>query len=363
MKHLLMSEICTMRKGQTINEKDIYSLKGSTKELSIPVISSSTENNGVMGYIDKRYIEKYKTVGKKGDLSWATNGYAGKVFLRDDFFLPTEKCGIASIKQQYKNEINPKWLEIYLNSITSKYVVAKEGNGKLEIVQMKNIPIEIPDIVIQENIILEYQKNQKYISQLKFIKEKLELEKNKLVSFKSKKITLNELFYITSGIRITLENVYQNSGDFPILTSKTKGNGISWYASKKWLESFSKNDRPVIVDVPCITWAKDGNAGKLFYRDFLFYPNDHCGVMIPKQENINMKWFILCYQDEVYKAVVAKDGQGMLYEEQMANIEIELPVGVNGEVDIDLQNEIYKEYQKLYSLLDKINLLIEKYSI
>jgi len=363
MIQLLMSELCTMRKGQTINEVDIYNLKCSEIEMSIPVISSSTLNSGIMGYIDRKHMGLYKKVGKSGDLSWVTNGYAGKVTYRESDFLPTEKCGVAAIKSKYKEKVNPKWLEIYLNSITKKYVVAKEGNGKLEIVQMKNIPVVIPDLDEQEEIVNENNTNQKIINSLKDkllnIREQLAVN----ISYTSKKFKISELFQITSGVRITQEQVYQNPGTFPVVTSKTTKEGIAWYASEKWLNDFRKNGEKVVVEKECVTWSKDGNAGKLFYRDYPFYQNDHSGVLIPKNDNINLQWFKIHFQSEIYKHVVAKDSQGMLYEEQMANIEIEMPIKDNEDIDLNLQNEIYAEYKRLSDIKEKLESIISRYSI
>ena len=358
-----MSELCTMRKGQTINEVDIYNLKGVDIALSVPIISSSTLNNGVMGYIDKKHINLYKKIGRSGDLSWVTNGYAGKVTYRENDFLPTEKCGVAAIKTKYKEIINPKWLEIYLNSITKKYVVAKEGNGKLEIVQMKNIPIIIPELEEQNEIVKEYIDNQSIISSLKNKVTSINKQLCEKTYYKSKKYKISDLFQVTSGVRITQEQVYQNPGEFPVVTSKTTNEGVAWYASEKWLNTFTKNGEKVIVNKECITWAKDGNAGKLFYRNYTFYQNDHSGVLIPKTKLINLMWFIVHFQSEVYNHVVAKDSQGMLYEEQMANIEIEIPIQENGEIDIELQNEIYEEHKKLLDIKNNIQSIINNYSL
>ncbi len=363
MIKLLMSELCTMRKGQTINEVDIYKLKGADMAMSVPIISSSTLNNGVMGYIDKKYMNLYKKIGRNGDLSWVTNGYAGKVTYRDSDFLPTEKCGVAAIKKKYKEIVNPKWLEIYLNSITKKYVVAKEGNGKLEIVQMKNIPVNVPSAKEQKEVVEEFNKNQNIISGLKSILVRINEQLSKNISYSSKDFKMSDLFQITSGVRITQEQVYQNAGSFPVVTSKTTNEGIAWYASEKWLNSFKKNGEKVVVEEKCITWSKDGNAGKLFYRDYPFYQNDHSGVLIPKKSNIDLQWFKFYFQSEIYKHVVAKNSQGMLYEEQMANIIVKMPINKNEEIDTELQNKIYKEYKKFTDIKEKLESIINKYSL
>ncbi|MFW3353168.1 restriction endonuclease subunit S, partial [Aliarcobacter butzleri] len=264
----------------------------------------------------------------------------------------------------YKEIVNPKWLEIYLNSITKKYVVAKEGNGKLEIIQMKNIPVVIPDLKEQEEIVKEYTNNQKIIDNLK---NKLNIIKNQLsknTNYKSKKFKVSDLFQITSGVRITKEEVYSNQGNTPVITSQSKRDGIAWFADRNWLKKFLKKDKNVLIDKECITWTKEGNAGKMFYRNFEFFPIDVAGVLILKDNiNINLKWFIFTFQNVFYSNVVSKGGQGKLYEEQMANIEIEMPVNELDEIDIKVQNNIYEEYEKLTDIKEKIESIIQKYTL
>ena len=362
MFKLLMSELCTMRKGQTINEVDIYNFKGANQNNAVPVISSMTLNNGVMGYIDRKHMFSYKKIGRKGDLSWVTNGYAGKVTLRDTDFLPTEKCGVAAIKKKYKDIVNPKWLEIYLNSITKKYVVAKEGNGKLEIVQMKNIPVIIPDLNEQKLIVEEYIKNQLIIKQLKDQIKTIDKELSKKISYKSKRFKISDLFHITSGVRIVKEEVYNNPGKLPIVSAQTDDS--FWYADKKWLSTFTKNGKSLIFNKPCISWVCVGRAGTIFYRDFEFYLTDNAGVLTPKSDKINLKWFIATYQEKIRDLRQGdRQGQSTMFTEHMANIEVEIPVKENGEINIDLQNEIYAEYKRLLDIKEKLESLINKYSL
>lgn len=80
--------------------------------------------------------------------------------------------------------------------------------------------------------------------------------------------------------------------------------------------------------------------------------------LIPKLE-LNLAWVRQKIQPILYNQVVAKDAQGMLYEEQMANIEVDIPVDYNSEIDLLIQNKIYTEYYKLI----QIKKILEKYSI
>ena len=76
-----------------------------------------------------------------------------------------------------------------------------------------------------------------------------------------------------------------------------------------------------------------------------------------------MKWVRQQIQPILYNQVIAKDAQGMLYEEQMANIEVDIPVDDNGEIDLAIQNKIYSEYYKLIQIKKNLENILEKYSI
>lgn len=350
MMSLRVRDICYTVVGKTINEVDIYKYNGE----DIPVYSSSTSNNGLMGKIDKKYKDIFSSKGESGDLTWTTNGYAGTVFLRDTNFLMTEKCGKLVIKHEYIKKINSKWLEIYLNSVTKQYVTSQGGNGKLEKSQMDNIPVKLEDIELQNKIVEKYLKKQKLIESLKKSRQELFEQSKNIVKVNSGEIyKIKDIFYVFSGVRITEEQVYRYKGKIPCVTSQTTNEGIAWKGDENWLLKFSKKGRSLIIDDECITWTKDGvKAGTLFYRKYKFFPNDHCGVLIPKVA-INLKWFIFNYQSYIYSKVAFKESQGMIYDEIMANLSVRIP-------DITMQDEIEKAYSNIIKRIKVIDKLINK---
>ncbi len=177
------------------------------------------------------------------------------------------------------------------------------------------------------------------------------------------KVKISDIFHVRTGIRITEEEVYSNKGDLPCVTAQTSNEGITWYADEKWLESFEKNGEKVIIDEPCITWSKDGYAGRLFYRNYKFFPNDHCGVLILKDEYkdlINYKWFVYFQQELIMSKSLQSNSQPMLYNEQMSNIEFELPILSDGTIDIETQNKMVLEYEKIASIRKDIYKMLEK---
>lgn len=158
-----MEEISLLNKGSNkISEENIYK---NFKKDGIPVYSSATINEGLMGTVNKKIYDKSNKQGKAGELTWTTNGYAGVVFYRETDYLYSEKCGRIILRKNYQKKINPKYLKIYLNQITYKYKTAESNNGKLDILHMSNIPVKLPidnngkiDIPIQNSIVEKYEK-------------------------------------------------------------------------------------------------------------------------------------------------------------------------------------------------------------
>jgi len=167
-----MDEIALLNKGSNkISEEKIYI---NHKIDGIPVYSSATINDGLMGSVSQDFFNKSNKQGKAGELTWTTNGYAGVVFYRETDYLYSEKCGRIILRNNYQKKINQKYLKIYLNQITYKYKTAESNNGKLDILHMSNIPIKLPidnkgkvDIEIQNLIVKKYE-------ELLEIKENLE---------------------------------------------------------------------------------------------------------------------------------------------------------------------------------------------
>lgn len=166
-----MDEITNLNKGSNkISEEMIY------KNYCIngyPVYSSATRKNGLMGRVTEECYNNMDKKGSRGELTWTTNGYAGKVFIRDTSFLYSEKCGRIVIKEKYKKIIDNKYLMIYLNQITYKYKTAESNNGKLDIIHMSNIPVKVP---LDENNNIDLDTQKKIVS----VYERIESEREKI---------------------------------------------------------------------------------------------------------------------------------------------------------------------------------------
>lgn len=108
-----------------------------------PVYSSQTKNDGVMGYLDTYDFEgEYVT--------WTTDGaHAGTVFYREGKFNCTNVCGTMSAKS---DDIVMKYLP-YLLNLGTKYYVRYDINPKLMNGTMSRIPICLPPVKEQREIV------------------------------------------------------------------------------------------------------------------------------------------------------------------------------------------------------------------
>lgn len=167
---ILVRDVFNLRKGVTINEVDLYKNKGL-----IPVYSSQSLNQGEFGRCSEEYYNTCRKKGHKDELTWTTNGNAGVVFYRRAKYLFTEKCGQMRVKAKYKDSCNLEYFEIILNQRTIEYLTSREGNGKLEIQNMGNVKIQVPNKSIQDEIVQLEKKGKIAQRRLEFIITELEL--------------------------------------------------------------------------------------------------------------------------------------------------------------------------------------------
>jgi len=160
-KELLISEIFNQKKGNAKYTKKYINNHGG----KYPIYSSQTIKEGIIGYID---TYDYDTNG----LNWTTDGiYAGTVFYRDGKFSMTTHSGLLKTKTEYKDSINLKFVSYQLNHILKDYALG-EGNKRITIKIIKNVPIKLPvnknndiDLNQQKKLAEKYEKlqNVKYI--------------------------------------------------------------------------------------------------------------------------------------------------------------------------------------------------------
>ena len=164
--HYKVSDLFELGRGRIISKDEIEINKGQ-----YPVYSSQTSNDGILGSINT-----YDFYGEY--ITWTTDGAnAGAVFYRNGKFNCTNVCGIAKAK---KSNVNLYYAKCFLNHITKKYV-SYVGNPKLMNNIFAIIPLNLPNIKVQNKIAQILQTADNEINLLNKKLEALKLQKKGLM--------------------------------------------------------------------------------------------------------------------------------------------------------------------------------------
>ena len=147
-----LGEVATLSRGKVYSKEYLRDNPGK-----YPVYSSQTANDGVLGKIDSfDYDGEY--------LTWTTDGaYAGTIFHRKGKFSITNVCGLITLNS---NNIILRFLYYWLSIEAPKYVYTGMGNPKLMSNQVTPIPIPIPPLEVQEEIVKILDRFSDYAAEL-----------------------------------------------------------------------------------------------------------------------------------------------------------------------------------------------------
>ena len=138
-----LGDVCEISRGRVMSKKYLAEHFGK-----YPVYSSQTKNEGVFGYIDT-----YDFDGEY--LTWTTDGAnAGSVFYHNGKFSITNVCGLLRV---INNSIDARWLLQYLRTYAKSYVNKSMGNPKLMSNVVARIPIPLPSLDIQREIVAKVE--------------------------------------------------------------------------------------------------------------------------------------------------------------------------------------------------------------
>jgi type I restriction enzyme S subunit len=134
-----LGEVFKISRGRVISKEYLRDNIGE-----YPVYSSQTANNGQIG--------KIATYDFDGEyLTWTTDGAnAGTIFYRNGKFSITNVCGLLKANSE---QICPKFVFYVLRIIMKGYVLSGMGNPKLMSNVVQKIPIPIPPLEVQEEIV------------------------------------------------------------------------------------------------------------------------------------------------------------------------------------------------------------------
>ena len=165
-----LGEVAELKRGRVISKEYLYENAGE-----YPVYSSQTVNNGEIGKIKTFDFDQEA-------ITWTTDGAnAGTVFYREGRFSITNVCGLIKIRET--EILSYKFLYYWLSIEAKKYVYSGMGNPKLMSNQIAKIPIPLPPLPVQQEIVRILDKFTTLEAELEARKKQYEYYKDNLLTF------------------------------------------------------------------------------------------------------------------------------------------------------------------------------------
>ena len=289
--------ITTLKRGRVMSKGYLIDNAGD-----LPVYSSQTVNNGMIGRID--------TFDFDGEyITWTTDGAnAGTVFYRTGKFSITNVCG--SIKINNESRLNYKFLFYWLSIEAKKHVYSGMGNPKLMSHQVEKVQIPIPcpdnpkkSLEIQAEIvrILDTftELTAELTAELNARKKQYNYYRDQLLSFEDGEVeckTLGEISRVFSASRVH-KNEWATSGvpfyrtsDVISIFNGVKNSRDEAFISKELYETLSLKSGKIQKDDILVTGGGTIGIPYIARTDEPLYFKDADLLCIKKSEILNSKF-------------------------------------------------------------------------
>lgn len=313
-------------------------IKENNWEGEIPVYSSNTKNDGILAYISKEQI-KEKDRYYEYSLTWAIDGMAGRLFLRNEanrlnlredkyLFTLNNHCGILIPKEKldfyfelfYTNRDDTQLRNLFLGELKNAYIKSLAEESSIEILKFY--------IKFFNSLIIDcdgtYDKIHDFIG--KKTAEPIYDSNGKEVAKKGSKIT-EELVSVIVEAKISSLRL------FPVDLNTTTSDNI--------LEKWS--------DLEAYIGYLSKDSYHIFHNDLLPRVNQVYKNII----EIDLRYVMKNVQPLFLQRTRAY-GNEKLGTNQILDIEVAIPVKDDGTFDLITMEKISKEQEKLYSIRTEI---------
>jgi type I restriction enzyme S subunit len=335
-----LGEVCDIERGRVISKEDLK------KNIGIyPVYSSQTTNNGEIG--------KINTFDFDGEfLTWTTDGAnAGTVFYRNGKFSITNVCGLIKIDDT--KILNYKFLYYWLSIEAKKHVYYGMGNPKLMSNQVNKIPIPLPPLPVQEEIVRILDK---FTELIQLLERELELRHKQYEYYRNKLLTPTEEngSWLLNGHPVEWKKLGEvceiyTGGEAPkdcikgVIPDAIYKYPI--YANGAEVYGYSKT---YLIDKDAVTISSIGaNTGAIYYRNAFFTPIIRLKVLVPKFYNL-LSRYIFYYLSSI-NIKSKKSSVPNINADEVRKIPIPIPP--------------LSEQERIVALLDKLDALVNDLSV
>jgi len=313
-----LGEVCKLSRGRVYSKDYLRDNPGE-----YPVYSSQTANDGELG--------KINTYDCEGDyLTWTTDGaYAGTIFHRSGKFSITNVCGLIKVENSL---LTIRFLYYWLSITAKGYVYQGMGNPKLMTNQIEVIPIPLPPLPIQEEIVRILDKftqvTAELKAELKARKDEYDYYRNILLNSTMNKISLKEIAInsCSGATPLKSKTEYYINGNIPWLrTQEVVYKDI--YKTECYLtEAALKNTAVRWIPANCIIVAISGaSAGRCAINKIPLTTNQHCLCIEIDENKAIYQYVFYCICNQYDELIAKKEGvRGDLNSTKILSLKIPL---------------------------------------
>ena len=324
---------------------------------SIPVISSDTSNNGILCYVDKKYVGDKDYIDFPC-ITWTVDGQAGTLQVRYTAFVPNNHCGymkpiIDNLYLEYLVlAMQPAFYKCAKNSSNKKV-----GNNQIEKLYV-NIPIlkdGTPDLEKQKELAQIYnyinEQKQKLLERISELNN-LSVRLPKSTEMQWAEVKPSQLFFPRGGnMNYSKTWCREHQGSIPIYSGTTTG----------------KYDNIDVADYSgeYLSWCIDGLAGYVMYHNEKFSVTCHRGVLEPIVDMTNIDLKYIKYVIEPVFRKKKKGREGDLGKNEYTSLKpiaikrmketIPIPVKEDGTFDKKMQQELANKYEQIDEIKNSIS--------
>lgn len=143
-----------------------------------------------------------------------------------------------------------------------------------------------------------------------------------------KEFQVKDIFNVTNGKGLTIEEIKENSGDIPCIQGGASNNGSIGLID----EAYCNKQKYIIIDPPCLTVARVGTAGYVNFQGEKCAIGDKCKALTLKSNSKSIKVYLFIQAVLQKLSYKYSYGRGLSTDIYMNDI-IELPATQSGEPD------------------------------
>ena len=347
--------------GKRVLRKDLEKMKDSSDAI-VPLFSANVYEP--FWCVEVSNIDDFSSDYVLWGIDWNFNFSIQKAW---NIFATTDHCGSIKIIDE---NICSLYLLYKLNIVKEKYAYSRTFRASLKNISKIEIGIPIDknwkfDLEKQKEIAEKYATLEKMKNRIRIMKEDVEendITLENLYEWIEKNI--NNLFFIKQWDAFyTKKRILENNwiGEVPVYSSNTK---------EEWLLVWIKEEFIKGKDLyyqNCLTWSIDWYAWKIFVRNqdnsddikdkkYYFTINNHCWIILPKEDWLFFPFIKILLQYEFFNRAKWY-WNNKLWNNQIRDINIKIPVNKYWEFDVEKQKEIAEKYERIEKI--KTNLVQE----